>query len=126
MWLRSDLFKIYQIYLSFDLGHIAVFSFRSIHKLPGLVICLISCKLLIYQDKLCKADLIGYKLSFVQIHTFVGLYIVIWHVALDLAVLLHIGIGSFCRFPVDHYHYTLFIPDLLSFSVSAELCQYAV
>ena len=41
LWLRSNLFKIYRIYLSFDLGRIAVFLFRSIHKLSGLVICLI-------------------------------------------------------------------------------------
>ena len=51
------------------------------------MIYLIGYKLLVYHDKLCKADSIGYKLSFVQIHTFVGLYCVIWHVlALDLAV----------------------------------------
>ena len=56
MWLRSDLFKIYRIYLRFDLRRIAVFSFRSIHKLPGLVIYLIGCKLLVYHDKPCKAD----------------------------------------------------------------------
>ena len=56
LWLRSDLFKIYQIYLNFDLGRIAVFSFRFIHKLPGLVICLIGCKLLVYHDKTCKTD----------------------------------------------------------------------
>ena len=82
LWLRSDLFKIYQIYLSFDLGR------RFIHKLPGLVIYLIGCKLLVYHDKPCKA---GCKLSFVQIHTFVGLYILAWHVsAQDLGVQLHL------------------------------------
>ena len=87
MWLRSDLFKIYRIYLNFDLGRIAVFSFRLIHQIPGLVICLIGCKLPVYHDKLCKADEIGYKLSFVQIHTFVGLYIITRQAsALDLAV----------------------------------------
>ena len=56
LWLRSDLFKIYQIYLSFDLERIAVFSFRSIHNLSGLAICLIGCKLLVYHDKPSKAD----------------------------------------------------------------------
>ena len=91
--LRSDLFKIYRIYLNFDLGRIAVFSFRLIHKLPRLVICLIGCKLLVIMINPVKPIRLNHKLNFVQIHTFVGLYIVTRHAsALDLAV------------PVAHRH----------------------
>ena len=44
---------------------------------------------------LVKRIRLNYKLSFVQIHIFVGLYIVTWHVSvLNLVVWLLIGIGS--------------------------------
>src|SRR6185437_820112 len=95
MWLRSDLFNIYRIYPSFDLGRIAVFSFRFIHKLPGLVICLIGCKLFVYHDKLVKPIRLIISLALSRsIHSWVCTLLSSTCRLLDLAVWLLIGIGS--------------------------------